>query len=332
VRRTIAIVGFGFMGRTHYGAWKKCRGAEVVAVCDSNLAQLTAKVVGNIKGVADNAALPKSVKVWSDFDAMLAAGGIDVVDITLPTPLHAAMSVRALDAGCHVLCEKPMALATEDCDRMIDAAKKARRELFVAQCVRFSPDYAFLAKLIRSGKYGAVIAAEFTRFMSVPKWSAKGKSWFMDEAKSGGLYVDAHIHDADYILSVFGAPQSFVSKCHRGKDGCVDHLTTSYDYPDGKLVTAAASFAAAGSLVFDAAARVFFEKATVYLGGAYAKPLTVYPAKGKSFSPKLPTRTGYEEEIRCFLKRINGDHTQSFAAEDARASLELVLSERDCEG
>ena len=62
--KRIAIVGFGFMGKTHYGAWRKLRGAKVVAVCDSNLAQLTAKVTGNIKGAADNSQLPASVKVW----------------------------------------------------------------------------------------------------------------------------------------------------------------------------------------------------------------------------------------------------------------------------
>ena len=57
--KRVALVGFGFMGRTHYGAWKKCRGAKVVAVCVTNLAHLSAKVEGNIAGVADNARLPK---------------------------------------------------------------------------------------------------------------------------------------------------------------------------------------------------------------------------------------------------------------------------------
>ena len=108
--RKVAIVGFGFMGRTHYGAWKKCRGAKVVAICDANLSQLTAKVKGNIKGAADNTAVPRSVRVHADFGAMLAAGGFDIVDLTVPTHLHAEMSIAALKAGYHVLCEKPMAL------------------------------------------------------------------------------------------------------------------------------------------------------------------------------------------------------------------------------
>ena len=68
--KKVAIVGFGFMGRTHYGIWKRLKGASVVAVCDSNLAQITAKVTGNID-TADNSALPKSVRVYADFDEML---------------------------------------------------------------------------------------------------------------------------------------------------------------------------------------------------------------------------------------------------------------------
>ena len=169
----VAIVGFGFMGKTHYGAWKKCRGAKVVAVCDSNLAQMTSKVTGNIKGIADNSALPKTVKVWDDFSKMLEAGGFDIVDITLPTSLHPVMTIAALEAGYHVLCEKPMALDLKSCDRMLAAAAKTKRELLVAHCVRFFPEYACLREMVRSGKYGKVVAADFTRFMSAPKWSRK---------------------------------------------------------------------------------------------------------------------------------------------------------------
>lgn len=328
--KRIAIVGFGFMGRTHLGAWRKCPGAKVVAVCDSNLAQIGAKVVGNIKGAADNSALPAGARVWADFDEMLAAGGFDVVDITLPTPLHARMSIAALEAGYHVLCEKPMALSLRDCDAMLAAAKKARRTLLVAQCVRFFPAYMWLADAVRSGKYGKVVAADFTRFMSAPKWSPKGGSWLLDESKSGGLYVDAHVHDADYISSVFGMPKSVRSVAHRSAHGYVDHTTTVYSYADGKVVTSDSSFAATDALTWDAAARVFFERATVFLGDAYKTPLAVYPAGGKPFSPRLGSRSGYEEEVRYFLALAEGRAPKRavLEARDARDSIALVLAER----
>lgn len=328
--RRVAIVGFGFMGKTHYGAWKRCRGAKVVAVCDRNLAQLTAKVTGNIKGVADNTALPASTKVYDSFEAMLSAGDLDIVDITLPTPLHAKMTVAALEAGCHVLCEKPMALTLKDCDAMLTSARKNGRKLLVAQCVRFAPEYVKLREFVRSGQFGRVIAADFTRFMSAPKWSPKDGSWLLDESKSGGLYVDAHVHDSDYILSVFGMPLAVSSHGHRSVHGYVDHTTTVYDYGEGgPVVTGDSSFAAAPSLLWDAAARVFFERATVYLGPAYKAGLTVYPERGQPILPKMPKRTCYEEEIRYFLRYVNGDVKDPLlTAADARESIRLVLAER----
>lgn len=327
--KKVAIVGFGFMGKTHYGAWKKCPGARVAAVCDANLAQLTAKTAGNIKGAVGDTALPKTVKVYDDVDAMLAAGGFEIVDITLPTPLHASITTKALAAGCHVLCEKPMALSPADCDRMLAAAEKAGRTLLVAQCVRFFPEYRALAEIVRGGKYGRVVAAHFSRFMSVPKWSPKGGAWMLDETKSGGLYVDAHIHDIDYIASLFGRPASVDSRAHRSAHGYVDHLTTRLGYPD-MIVTADASFAAADSLLFDASARVILEKATVYLGGAYPSPLTVYPDGGRPFAPKLPARSGYEEETRYFLSLVEGraGARPPLTARDARDAVALVLAAR----
>lgn len=327
--KKVAIVGFGFMGKTHFGAWKKCPGAKVVAVCDSNLAQLTAKVVGNIKGAADNSALPKSVRVWERFDEMLAAGGFDIVDITLPTPLHAAMVAKALKAGYHVLCEKPMALTLKECDAMLAAAKAAKRQFLVAHCVRFFPEYAALRDIVRGGKYGKVIAADFTRFITAPKWSPKGGSWLLDEAKSGGPYVDTHVHDVDYLVSLFGTPKKVSSRAHRSPNGYVDHLATAYDFADGKVVTSDCSFAAAKALTFDAAARVFLEKATVYVGGAYRNAFTVYPEAGKPVTPKLGKRSGYEEEVRYFLGMVEGRRQSAIlTAREAREAIRVVLAER----
>ena len=325
----VAIAGFGFMGRTHYGAWRKCRGAKVVAICDANLAQLTSKVKGNIKGVADNSAVPKSVRVFDDFGRMLEAGGFDVVDITLPTLLHPETTIAALRAGYHVLCEKPMALSVRDCDRMLAAAAKAKRRLLVAHCVRFFPENAYVRELVRSGRYGRVVAADFTRFIAPPKWSPKGADWFFDEKKSGGVLFDAHIHDADYILGTFGRPKRVSAAVHCNAAGFIDHTTSTYFYDDA-LITSDSSFAASSSLVWDASGRVFLEKATIYFGPFYKAPLTVYPDGGKPFSPKLPKQTGYEAEVRYFLDMVEGREPKEhvLTAEDARDSVALLCAER----
>ena len=326
--KRVAIAGFGFMGKTHCGAWKKCPGAKVVAVCDSNLAQLSAKAGGNIRGVADDSSLPKSVKVWEDVDEMLAAGGFDIVDVTLPTFLHPKVTVAALKAGYHVLCEKPMALDVRDCDRMLAAAKAANRQLLVAHCVRFFPENVYIRELVRSGRYGKVVAADFSRFIAPPKWSPRGCDWFFDETKSGGVLLDAHVHDADYILGTFGRPQSVSAVFHRNARGFVDHTTATYRYGDS-VITSDSSFAASSSLVWDATGRVFFERATVYFGPFYRSALTVYPDGGKPFSPKLAKTTGYEAEVRYFLEQVKrGGPGDILTADDARNTIAFLSCER----
>ena len=326
--RKVAIVGFGFMGRTHYGAWRKCRGAKVVAVCVTNPRHLAAKVKGNIAGAADNSALPKSVRIFDSYEKLLAAGGFDIVDLTVPTHLHAKMTIAALKAGCHVLCEKPMALTVRDCDRMLAAAKAAKRKLLVAQCVRFAPEYAFVRDLVESGRYGRVVAADFTRYIAPPKWSAKGSNWFLDEKKSGGVLFDVHIHDLDYIAGTFGVPKSISATFHRNAKGRVDHTTATLACGDA-LITADSSFAPSASFVWEGSGRVFFERATVHFGPFYKRPLTVYPERGKPFSPRLSPKTGYEAEIAYFLGMVEGRRQRRIlTAQDARDSIALLFAER----
>ena len=323
----VAIVGFGFMGRTHYGVWKRMRNARVACVCDSNLAQITAKTKGNLD-VADNSALPSSVRIYDSFDKMLAAEDLDVIDITLPTPLHAPMAIKALDRNVNVLCEKPMAVDAKTCDRMVAAGRRSKGKLMIAQCVRYWPEYRLLKGYIDSGRFGKVIAADFTRFSPAPGWNRGGKCWFLDEAKSGGVALDMHLHDTDEIHYLFGMPNAVSSRSHLHKDGWTDFIATTYDYAD-KVVTSSSSWAMAPSFVWESGFRVVFEKAVVVANSHAATPFVVYPEKGKPFSPKLPKASGYETEIKTFASWILGDaKAEPVRAESARDSVAIVDAER----
>jgi len=318
----IALVGFGFMGRMHYGNWKKIRGAKVVAICDANLAQLTHVTCGNLAGI-DASTDFTGIDIYDDFAKMLAAGGFDAVDITLPTPLHPGMSVAALKAGYHVLCEKPMALTVKACDRMLKAADAAKRTLLVAHCLRFWPEYVELRKIVASGKYGAVTAADFLRSSNPP--DPKGPhGWFLDERKSGGCLLDMHIHDADFIQWLFGRPRKVSAWTHIRRDGAMDHAQLRYDYPD-KVVTSTVSWAATPTLGFEATVRLTLEGATVILDAKRTDPFMVYPAKGKPFAPKVGKMSGYEGEQRYFLDLIAGKaKAETLTAKDARDAIALV--------
>lgn len=321
----IAIAGFGFMGRMHYGNWKRIRGARVVAICDANLAQLSNVTGGNIAG-ADATTDFTGVAVYDDFARMLAAGGFDAVDITLPTPLHADLTVAALKAGYHVLCEKPMALTARACDRMLKTAEQTGRTLLVAHCLRFWPEYVALHQIVSSGRYGAVVAADFFRGADAPDPGGP-HAWFLDAEKSGGCLLDMHIHDADLIAWLFGKPSDVSAWTHVRADGVLDHAQLRYAYPD-KVVSATVSWAAAPTLGFEATFRVTLERATVIYDVKRAVPFCVYPRKGKPFTPRLSKMSAYEAELRAFLAHLAGYTDASGltarAARDAVACVEAA--------
>lgn len=324
----VAIVGFGFMGRTHYGAWKKTPCAKVTAICDSNLSQLSRKVAGNGND-ADLATDFKGVAVVESFDELLARGGFDVVDLTLPTPLHPALVKKALAAGCHVLCEKPMALDVKSCNAMIAAAAKSRGKLMIAQCLRFAPAVKYLHDVVASGKYGKVVGASFDRASMLPGWGAGGKSWFLDEEASGGVLLDLHIHDVDFINWTFGRPKSVAVRRHVRSDGVTDRATTLYGYRNC-VVSSSASWAASPSFSFEARSFVELEKATIVMDAKRAAPLQVYPFRGRPFTPKLDySISPYEAEIKAFAAWTLGRRASvPITLEDARDAVALVEAER----
>lgn len=328
--KRVAIVGFGFMGRMHYGNWKKIRGAEIVALCDSNAQQFTAPTKGgNIEGADVTTDYGKAV-IYDDFDKMLAEAKPDVISLTLPTPLHVDLTIKALNAGISVLCEKPMALNTALCNKMVAAAAKAPNgaRLMVGHCLRFWPCYVYLKKLVESGKYGKVVAAHFSRLSPLPGWQKGGYNWFTDESKSGGVALDLHIHDTDMVNFLFGMPKSVYSRAYYDDDGVMQHISTSYDVGEA-AVTAEGSWAMTDTMGFEAGFTVTFEKAVVVLDGKRERPFCVFPAKGKAFEPRLKSGEGYEYEIRWFWDLLQGkDVEETITPEQSRDSVKIVDAEK----
>ncbi len=157
----VGLVGVGFMGQQHFSIYNDMDGVELVAVCDKipeRVAETAASIGGNL---GDAAELDLSAQArYTSLSEMLASEELDVVDICTPTHTHADLTVEAFGAGLNVVCEKPMARTVEQCDQMIAAAEAAGKLLFIAQCIRFWPEYEVLAKMVEAGDLGAVAAAD----------------------------------------------------------------------------------------------------------------------------------------------------------------------------
>ena len=132
----IALVGVGGMGGVHLGVYKSMQDIELVALCDIRMDMLEKKAAG------------LSAKLYADYDEMLAAEKPDMVDICTPTYLHVEMAIKAMEAGAHVLSEKPMALNGKETDILLDAIKRTGKRYMTAQVVRFMNAYKYLRGVI----------------------------------------------------------------------------------------------------------------------------------------------------------------------------------------
>jgi len=323
----IGVVGFGFMGRMHFRCWQNVEDAQVAAICEANPAVLEdlTKPTGNVDGAATEIDL-SGIRIFDNFDAMLETGELDAISITLPSFLHPDFTEKALNRGVHVLCEKPMALTVEACDRMAAAADASGKTLMIAHCIRFWPEYAKVKEIIDSGEYGAVRAAAFRRVCAAPGWT--DDNWFTDKSKSGGMPIDLHIHDTDYVHYVFGLPKSVRSSATRFANGMTGHMVTHYDYGDNKVITAEGSWMMSKSFGFEMSFMIALDKATIVLDAARDPAFRIFPDDGEPFVPELAPGDGYSREIEHFARVAQGDEELSVVTpRQSRDTVRLVLAE-----
>ncbi len=288
----VGLVGIGFMGWIHWLAYQRLSGARVTAVSTRNEKRLS----GDWRGIQGNFGPPgeqvdlSNVAAYAELDDMLADQNVDLVDIALPTALHAEVAIRALEAGKHVICEKPMALRLADCERMVAAARKADRLLMVAHVLPFFPEYDWALRTIRSGKYGAVRGGAFKRVISNPAWMKD----FWSPEHVGGPMLDLHVHDAHFIRLLFGKPEQ-VTTTGRERNGLPEFWHTQFRFPNRDLVVEATS----GTIEqqgrpFTHAYEIHLERATLMfdfavLGGEakYLCPPTLLDDEGKALPAEL---------------------------------------------
>lgn len=303
----VGLIGLGFMGGGHLDNYIRLESegfpVKLVAICDIDSDKFQNKFlpgnidVGNVKYDFSK------YRLYTDIDEMLEKEKLDYVDITLPTYLHAEVTVKALNKGMHVLCEKPMALTVEECQAMIDAAEKNNKKLMIAQCLRFWPEYEYLKECVEDKRFGEVLSGYFFRGGNTPLWSYN--NWLLQKDKSGGVLLDQHIHDVDMINWLFGTPKAVSTIGRNVIEGSgYDIVSTHYFYEDGKVITAEDDWVLNGDYGFEMRFRVNFEKGNiVYEKGV----LKVNPNDGKSFTPELPKDNGYYREIKYFVNALLKD-------------------------
>lgn len=166
---------------------------------------------------AESLAREYGAKVYDSYEAMLADPSIDAVSVCAANAAHAEMTVNALNAGKHVLCEKPMATTLADCERMVRAARDSGKTLMIGQNQRLAAAHVKARELIAAGAIGRVITFTVAfRHCGPETWSVDpgANTWFFDKNKAVlGVMADLGVHKTDLIQFLTGQTITEVTAC-----------------------------------------------------------------------------------------------------------------------
>lgn len=193
-RLKVGVVGVG-VGRIHLKGYKTLpHEVEVVALCDLNEARLNE--------VADEFNVPLR---YTDNNQLFQSGEIEAVSICLPNSLHVPVSVAALEAGLHVLCEKPLAESAASGEQILEAAARAKGKFMMCFNRRYRPDVLWMKQLIEGAKLGQIyqVKAGWIRETGIPARTG----WFTSKKLSGGgPLIDLGVHMLDMVMWLLDYP------------------------------------------------------------------------------------------------------------------------------
>ena len=189
----IAVIGVGNISENHINGYKNNPAVELYAFCDINPETLALK--GEKHGIT---------RLYTDEKKMLEElPEIDAVSVCTWNNGHAPASIMALEAGKHVLCEKPMAMNAKEAQAMIDASKKSGKKLMVGFVRRFGNDAAITKDFIDAGSLGDIYYAKATYL----RRNGCPGGWFADKSRSGGgPLIDLGVHVIDLVRYLMGCP------------------------------------------------------------------------------------------------------------------------------
>lgn len=318
----IAVVGVGRMGVTHAeNLSSRVRGAQLVAVTTSS---------------ADRAEEARrrcgDVPVYATLDEMLAANVADAVVISSSTSAHVANVEACAAAGVDILCEKPLGLGLDDCDRAAAAARKAGVRLMIGHVRRYDSGYREAKRVIDSGAIGRPVL-----FRAISGDVDPPPASFADLGVSGGLIVDAGYHDiylgrwlmGAEIVRVYAEGGALVDAGVRSA-GDVDNAIVSVRFADGAMGTLTVSRTARYG--HDLRVEVIGDEGAVKVGRLRKTPIRILDRSGAHHDAvrTTPERLGdaFVTMMQAFVDCIENDVEPPVTSDDARATLAVALAGR----
>lgn len=319
----VGVVGTG-IGQLHIRGYQTIEGVKVVALVDLD------KKRG--KNVAEQYDIPHALMDYRD---LMDIDEIEAVSVCTPNALHREVAVAALEAGKHVLCEKPLANNAVEGAKIVEAARKSGKKLMMAFNNRFRGDTGVLKRYVVAGDLGEIYYAKtgWVRRRGIPGFG----TWFTTKALSGGgPLIDLGVHVLDLTLWLMGSPKarSVVGAAY-AKFGPTQKLPkrrkATFDVED--LATAFIRLENGATVLLEAswASNVGTERVYSELmgtkGGAELPPLRIYQEKHGTLvnlEPQFPQISGHEAEIVHFVECVRNDREPMATGEEGLEIMRIL--------
>ena len=278
-----AVVGCGHIGKRHAEMIRRDEGAELVALCD-------------IRPKEELGIEAYPVPFASDFEELLKiAADADVINICVPNGLHAEMAIRAIEAGHHVVIEKPMALTLADAERVVYTSLRYRKQVFCVMQNRYSPPSVWMKRMVDSGKLGKIYMVQLNCYWNRDERYYKPRGWHGDAQMDGGTLFTQFSHFIDIMYWLFGDICEIQA---RFADFNHKDLT---DFEDSGFVTFRFVNGGMGSLSYstsvwdknlESSLLIVAENGSVKIGGQYMNEVTYCHVKDYEMPELPPTNPG----------------------------------------
>jgi UDP-N-acetylglucosamine 3-dehydrogenase len=303
------------MGETHARAYQ--------AVPDIEVAAIYGRTESRAGPIADRV----GTLATTDLDDILDDPTVDAVDVCLPSRVHADFVVAALNAGKHVFCETPFALARQDAERMMDAARANDRLLLVALLMRSVAAYRHIQRAVASGELGRPLAVYAYRLGShLRRESSAFKEHYGDPT------TELMTFDFDVLNWMFGLPKEVYATATATPDGIPGHVIAALRYDD-LVANVEASGVMPIGFPFSVGIRVIGEAKALELSTRFSEgiPKTTFISYAQSSQDvQLRGHDPYVAECQYFVECIRGNADPHFlSAERALEALQLSIAVQD---
>jgi len=319
----VGIIGAGRMAYWHLKGYRTVKDAQIVALAGST--------ESNIKRLQKKFAIPHT---YTDYQKMLEDQHLDAVSVTTPTHTHCRIVIDSMQAGCHVLCEKPIALTLEEAERMIEAERAARRILMMGFSQRFYKEFSLMKEIIDQGHLGAVRVAWYRRGINMPP-----QKWYAEPDKNGGVATELAIHGIDWLRWIMNArvvQVSAESSEHPQYPGIDDNMWMMLKFDNGAIGVVGASysfpFLKRDIGVIGEKMALTVERGKVIMEGYSNYSLQMLVLKYIKYCFLVPywlLYNPFQRETGHFISCIKSGTTPCATSEDGKISLEIALRAKE---